>query len=148
MKLTQKALCNRETWEQKGYQLPQYDREAMVKKTVEHPVWVHFGAGNIFRGVPAALQQKLLNEGKSEEGIIVCEGFDTEIIEKAYRPFDNLSLLVVLKADGTIRKEVIGSVAESLALPAEESADWERTKKIFCSDSLQMVSFTITEKGY
>lgn len=148
MKLTQKALCEREAWEQKGYQLPRYDREAMVQKTVKDPVWVHFGAGNIFRGFPAALQQKLLDEGKSEQGITVCEGFDTEIIEKAYRPFDNLSLLVVLKADGTIRKEVIGSVAESLALPAGESADWERIQEIFRSSSLQMVSFTITEKGY
>lgn len=148
MKLTQTGLADRGAWEQKGYRLPQYDREAMVKKTVENPIWVHFGAGNIFRAFPAELQQKLLDTGKSDRGIIVCEGFDTEIIEKAYRPFDNLSLSVVLKADGSIRKEVVGSVAESLALPAEESAGWERIKEIFRSDSLQMVTFTITEKGY
>ena len=34
------------------------------------------------------------------------------IIDKAYRPYDNLSLLVVLKSDGTIQKQVIASVTE------------------------------------
>ena len=47
----------------------------------------------------------------------------------------------------TMKKTVVGSVVESLALdPA--SADMARLREIFAKPSLQMVSFTITEKGY
>jgi fructuronate reductase len=65
-----------------------------------------------------------------------------------YRPHDNLSVLVTLKADGSIGKTVVGSIAESLKVDAANTTEWERLKQIFCSPTLQMVSFTITEKGY
>ena len=32
-------------WAEKGYQMPQFDIEAVRKKTHEEPVWVHFGGG-------------------------------------------------------------------------------------------------------
>ena len=101
-------------WMEKGYELPSFDVEAVRKKTYENPTWVHFGAGNIFRAFPAAVLQKALDSGKYDRGVVVAEGFDYEIIDKAYRPYDNLSLLVVLKSDGTIQKQVIASVTESL----------------------------------
>ena len=44
----------------------------------------------------------------------MAEGFDYEIIDKAYAPYENLSLLVLLQSDGSIRKKVIASVTESL----------------------------------
>ena len=132
-------------WEEKGYELPQYDREAVASKTKEEPTWIHFGAGNIFRAFTAALSQKLLNEGEYDRGIIVCEAFDTQIITDAYQPYDGLSLLVVLKADGSIDKKVIGSVVGSYTA---EERDWNALKTFFAAPSLQMVSFTITEKGY
>lgn len=78
----------------------------------------------------------------------MAEGYDYEIIKKAYRPQDDLSLLVTLKANGTIEKTVIGSLAESLAVDRQDEADWNRLKAIFASSTLQMASFTITEKGY
>ena len=136
------------SWKEKGYELPEYDREQISKNTKENPTWIHFGAGNIFRGFPAAGLQKILNSKAYEKGVIVAEGFDYEIIEKAYQPFDNLSLLVVLKSNGTIEKRVIGSVTESLVADSTNAKDWERLKEIFKNPSLQMVSFTITEKGY
>ena len=37
---------------------------------------------------------------------------------------------------------------ESLALDAEDEVQFTRLKEIFSKDSLQMCSFTITEKGY
>ena len=80
MKLTEEGLKNREVWESKGYQLPQYDRQEMIAKTKENPFWVHFGAGNIFRAFQANLVQNLLNEGTLDRGITVVEGFDYEII--------------------------------------------------------------------
>lgn len=148
MHLLDSELRNKEEWEAAGIELPKFDREAMKAATRECPQWVHFGAGNIFRAFPAARQQKLLNDGVEKTGIIVAEGYDYEIIKKAYRPQDDLSLLVTLKANGTIEKTVIGSLAESLTVDRQDEADWNRLKDIFASTTLQMVSFTITEKGY
>ena len=134
-------------WAQKGYQMPAFDIEAVRKKTHDEPTWVHFGAGNIFRAFPAAILNEALNSGKYDRGVIVAESFDYEIIDKAYQPYDNLSLLVSLKSTGTIEKKVIASVTESLKADYQ-FADWARLVEIFRNPSLQMISFTITEKGY
>ena len=112
MILSEKGLEDRKTWEEKGYRLPQYDRQAMVERTKANPLWVHFGAGNIFRAFQANIAQTLLNQGIMDRGIIVAEGFDYEIIEKEYGPKDNYSILVTLKSDGQIEKTVLGSIAE------------------------------------
>ena len=148
MKLDKKGLENKEQWEAAGYQLPQFDREAVTAATREHPFWIHFGAGNIFRAFQANVMQKLLNAGAMDRGLVVAEGFDYEIIEKMYRPHDDYSILVTLKADGTIEKTVVGSVVESCILDSGNDKEYERLKEIFRKESLQMVSFTITEKGY
>ena len=146
MKLNNRDLQDRLPWEKAGFLLPRFDREAMIRATEISPKWVHFGAGNIFRAFPAALQQTLLDQGIEQTGIIVAEGYDGEIIDRAFLPYDNLSLAVTLKADGTIEKRVIASVARALRLDTLE--DFEALRGIFRSPSLQMVSFTITEKGY
>ena len=148
MKLSTEGLKNQQEWLEKGYHLPQYDRAAIIAETRENPVWVHFGAGNIFRAFQANLAQRLLEEGSAKAGITVCEGFDYEIVEKQYRPHDDLSVLVTLKADGTIEKSVIGSIGESTILDSENDAEYTRLKEIFSRDSLQLCTFTVTEKGY
>ena len=89
-----------------------------------------------------------LNSGKYDRGVIVAESFDYEIIDKAYQPYDNLSLLVCLKSTGDIEKKVIASVTESLKADYSFGEDWARLVEIFQNPSLQMISFTITEKGY
>lgn len=138
---------NSSEWEAKGYDLPKYDIKTLREKTFEHPTWVHFGGGNIFRAFPASLLNDLLNTGKYDRGVIVAETFDYEVIDKVYAPYQNLSLSVSLKADGTIDKKVIGCVTEALKA-SYEFDDWKRLQEIFRNPSLQMVSFTITEKGY
>ena len=148
MKLRQEELKNFEFWEKHGFELPKYDRSKMIKQTKETPEWLHFGAGNIFRAFPAAVCQELLNKGILNTGIIVAEGYDYEIIEKSYKKFDDLSILVTLKADGTLEKKVIGSIAESLCVDRNNQEDFNRLKEIFRAKTLKMVSFTITEKGY
>lgn len=135
-------------WKEKGYKLPAYDREAVKDETKKAPAWVHFGAGNIFRAFPAAKLQEILDSGEYNKGVIVAESFDHEIITKAYKPYDGLSLSVVLKANGTIEKIVVGSVVESLVADSVCPEDFARLADIFENSSLQMVSFTITEKGY
>ena len=134
-------------WERKGYEVPRFDIQAIRKKTAEKPTWVHFGGGNIFRAFPAAILNDALNTGKYDRGVIVAETFDFEVIDKAYKPYDNLSLLVSLRSDGTVGKKVIASVTEALKAD-RQFEDWNRLEDIFRNPSLQMISFTITEKGY
>lgn len=148
LKLNNEGILLKEEWEEQGFKLPDFNREEVIRDTQENPTWIHFGAGNIFRSFPAALQQTLLNEGKTNKGIIVAEGHDYEIIEKINNIHDDLSLMVILKANGTIEKTVIGSIVESLTVDSDNIKDFERLKEIFRKPSLQMVSFTITEKGY
>ena len=149
MKLTD--LCsgnfNAGEWEAKGYQLPKFDLAAVRRKTHDEPTWVHFGGGNIFRAFPAAILNDALNTGKYDRGVIVAETFDFEVIDKAYTPYNNLSLLVSLQSSGTIEKKVIASVTEALKADYQFD-DWNRLVEIFRKPSLQMISFTITEKGY
>ena len=155
MQLNENGLKNRAEWEKKGYDIPKYDRLEMVKKTRENPCWVHFGAGNIFRAFHADIANKLLDEGMSDSGITaidrgitVVEGYDYEIIEKKYRSHDDYTILVVLKADGSVDKKIIGSIGESIILDSNRDDEFNRLKEIFKKDSLQLATFTITEKGY
>ena len=148
MKMNAASLQDKAGWQAVNVTLPQFDHAAMTARTKEHPIWVHFGAGNIFRGFIAALQQKLLNQGLSDKGIIAADTFDYDIIDKIYTPFDNLTMMVTLNPDGTTSREIIGAVAEGLRADSTDAAMMARFKEIFTDPGLQMISFTITEKGY
>ena len=144
LKLDKGAFSNKAAWEAAGIKLPAYDREAMVQKTIKNPRWLHFGTGNIFRAFIARLQQRLLNEGKTDTGIIAASAYDYEVFESVYKPYDNLTISASLRADGKIDLELVGSIAE--AMRADEGK--ERLKEIARSPALQIMSFCITEKGY
>lgn len=149
MKLTLAGVrADRTAFEAAGYSLPSFDYETVKKNTQERPFWIHFGAGNIFRAFQANVMQNLLNEGVLDTGLIAAEGYDYEIIEKSNRPHDNLTILATLKADNTVEKTVVGSIMESLILDSKNNAEYSRLKEIFAAPTLQMASFTITEKGY
>ncbi|MCD7750186.1 MAG: mannitol dehydrogenase family protein [Lachnospiraceae bacterium] len=148
LNLNDKGIQDRAAWAAADITLPDYDRSNMCAATKEAPTWVHFGAGNIFRGFIAGLQQSLLNQGLVKTGIIAADTFDYEIIDKIYDPFDNMTLMVSLLPDGSLKKEVIASIAKGLRAGAAYPEDLDALKEIFRNPSLQMVSFTITEKGY
>ncbi len=148
MKLCYKGLKDRGAWEQAGVKLPGFDWEEMRVNTEQAPTWVHFGAGNIFRGFLAKLQQDLLELGLVKGGIIAADTFDYDIIDKIYAPFDCMTLMVSLLPDGSMDKEVIASIAQGLRAGAAYPADMEKLKALFRNPSLQMASYTITEKGY
>lgn len=148
MKLNEKGLFNKKVWEDAGFVLPKFDRAKMIANTKANPQWIHFGAGNIFRAFLANAAQTMLNGGYMDTGIVVVEGFDYEIVEKKYRPNDNYSVLVTLKADGSVEKTVVGSVASSHILDSENAAEFQGLQEIFKNASLQLATFTITEKGY
>lgn len=148
MELSYKGLQNRAVWEEAGVKLPSYSVAEMAEVTRQAPIWVHFGSGNIFRGFIAQLQQRLLNTGLSDKGIIAVDTFDFDIIDKIYTAFDNLTLNVTLNADATVDCEVMAAVAEALKADAHQPNQIARLKQIFAAPGLQLISFTITEKGY
>ena len=148
MKLTRESLKDKESWERIQVEIPSYDIEEVCKRTKESPMWVHFGVGNIFRQFIGGLQDTLLNKGKSEKGIICVETFDYDIIDKIYIPYDNLVMGVTLKEDGSTENKVIASLVESIKAKPKDKKEWSRLKEIFINPDLQLVSFTITEKGY
>ena len=146
MKLNYNGIQDKAAWEAAGVKLPKHDWKAMCAETAENPVWVHFGAGNIFRIFIAGLQQRLLDQGAAKAGIVAVETFDNEVVEKIYVPHDSMTLAVSLLADGGIDKSVVASIAKGVVVG--DDAGWEELKAIFKKPSLQMLSFTITEKGY
>ncbi len=148
LNLSIEDIKNEQLWEDAGIKLPEFDYNQVASNTKENPKWVHFGTGNIFRGFIATLQQELLNKGKVDTGIVAAETFDFEIIDKIYAPNDNLSLLVTMHPDGKLEKKVVASITEGLVGDPSREEDWNRLKEIFTSENLQIVSFTITEKGY
>ena len=148
LNLNRDSIKDSQVWQEAEIELPGFENDRMTAVTKDKPTWVHFGAGNIFRGFIAPLQQTLLNMGKAETGIVAVETFDFEIIDRIYTPYDNLSLLVIMKTDGTLEKRVVGSISEGLVGDASRENDWKRLQEIFTKPSLQIASFTITEKGY
>ena len=145
MTLCDRELQNTALWESKGYKLPRFNRSIVKEKTFKEPLWLHLGAGNLFRSLAAVIQQKLLDEGVQDRGIIVAEGFDHEIIDAAFTPYDNLFISVILKSDGNIEKTIIASVVESIKM---NDTGLSRLMEIFASESLRLLTLTITEKGY
>jgi fructuronate reductase len=148
MRLTRAGIQDRSAWDRAGIALPGFRFDAVAAGTAERPRWVHFGAGNIFRAFPAACLQELLASGRADTGVIAVETFDEEIIDRIYRPCDNLTLNVAVAGDGTPSFTVVSSVTEALVGSPARAGDWDRLLEVFRAPSLQLASFTITEKGY
>ena len=145
MVLSLEGIKEKEKWAAAGIALPNHDVVGIREKTKECPEWIHFGAGNIFRGYIAGLADTLMEEGELSTGIIAVETFDDEIIDRIYEPFDMLTLSVGLKADGESIKKVTAGIGDAIKVDYD---GFEKLKSYAASDSLQMISFTITEKGY
>ena len=148
MKLNYQGLKDAAAWAKAGIELPPYDVEALAKATVADPRWVHFGIGNIFRIFVGSIEDKLLREGLMDRGITCVETFDYDVVDKIYTPYDNLALAVYLKSDGTVDKQVLGGLSEAIKAQSSDPAAWARLKAVFTNPGLQLVTFTITEKGY
>ena len=132
-------------WDERNIIVPNYDTKVIKGNTRKNPQWLHFGGGNIFRGYIACLADTLIEEGIMDTGIIATDSFDDEIFEKVYQPYDNLALLVGLRRSGEKYLRVIGSVVGAVSAVGEKQKD---LAEIAVKPSLQMISFTITEKGY
>ena len=134
-------------WHKRGVKLPQFDPDEVRAHSADHPYWLHFGAGNLFRAVHAPLAQSLLNQGVVRSGIFVAETFDPEIVSAVYTPNKDRSLAVVLKADGSMDLELVASVAGAFGIASHDET-WSRLVKVFTNPELQFITVTVTEKGY
>lgn len=144
LRLNYSDLKNKAAWREKNIKTPEFNPEEVRENTLNNPKWVHFGAGNIFRAFVASCQDELLNDKLSDTGIIAVETYDEELLDKIYQPHNNLALVTTLKETGEIDNKVVGSIVESL----KGTKDFKLLVSIFENPGLQMVSFTITEKGY
>lgn len=144
--LNHDGLRNRDAWLEKGVRLPAFDPEQLVEKTGVNPRWLHIGPGNLFRGYIAVIAQDIIEKGLMEEGVVVVSPTGPSTPESQYWPFDNLALQVKMFADGKLEKSVVASVTE--ALNGQDGEHIKRFATMFENPDLQMLSFTITEKGY
>lgn len=148
MQLTGEGIKDRNGYTNAGIKLPDYDVASVRAATMAHPHWIHFGIGNIFRIFLGGVAEDLIEAGLSPCGINCIETFDFDVVDRIYVPYDNLALGVTLLKDGSSEKRVIASLAEAVAARPGDDAAMKRMEELFCAPSLQMVSFTITEKGY
>ena len=148
MKLTGNGLKKKAAWEKAGIALPGYNVDEVSQRARNEPVWAHFGIGNIFRIFIGGIADTLLEDGAMDRGLTCVEAFDYDVVDRIYKPYDNLGLGVILHGDGAREYKVLGSLAEAVKAQWSAPAHWSRLKEIFASPSLQLVSFTITEKGY
>lgn len=138
-------LCINELFEisKLGIEIPKFDVRKVKEETLKNPEWLHFGAGNIFRILVGNTAQKAIETNRMTTGIIAVESFDKEIIEKIYKPFDNLTLSVTLKSSGEFVPNVTAGIVHAIT-----TDEYEELTSYFINPSLKLVSFTITEKGY
>lgn len=139
---------SREELEGKGVRLPQCDVDALCKAGADQPVWMHFGGGNLYRAFHAQIAQDLADKGLLTRGVVVAETFRPFTIDEVYAPYDNNILQVVMNADGTLDERVLAVTAGAIFANADRPTDYALARRYFESPDLQLVTFTITEKGY
>lgn len=130
-----------------GYSVPGFDRGDMRTRSEAEPVWLHIGAGNLFRSFHARIAQTLLDRGLSRTGIHLLDTRDPARVAR-FHEIDDLFVDVVLKTDGSIHPTVVGSVARSLHVVSPLSEDWTETCRIAAAPSLRLISLAVTEKAY
>lgn len=150
VKITDSYLDNQEAFAASKITVPTYDAKKIAEKTLKKPRWIHFGGGNLFRAFHAAIANKLIEDGELDTGVIVSDTYDDAVVNDIYKKYDNKIVRVVTKADGSQDRDLFASVAKAVfAGPATEDASgFEELKGYFTNPSLQVVSFSITEKGY
>jgi len=148
VRLVDDYVTNSEKFRQAGINVPKFDQITYNENSIDKPIWVHFGGGNLFRCFHADIAQQLLNINELNGGLVVAETYDSDVIDKIYHPYHNRFLKVVLKSDGTLDKELITSVSDSIYYNQANPDGWDKLTHIFEQKSLQLATFSITEKGY
>ncbi len=138
----------RDAFERCGVQLPQFDVAHAKETGAAQPVWIHVGAGNLYRTFHAEIAQNLLEKGLLDRAVVAADAFSPFVVDEVYAPFNNDVLMCVMNEDGSLGKRLLASTALALFANPSRAQDWERMLAYFRSQDLQLVTFTITEKGY
>jgi len=147
MKLNIEDLKKADSWNKANIKIPLFNYENIQKMTLQDPRWIHFGAGNLFRVHVARAYQELLDRQEADRGILSVVPRNFELIDSLYTPYDHLTLAVLMKSDGSFENTVVASIMDTLSTSIERG-DRKRLMDYFENPKLQMISFTITEKGY
>lgn len=127
---------------------PKENYKSKVSNSEQLPEWIHFGGGNLYRGMHAEIAQELIDNGQMDNGITVIETFDEEVPDKAYKAYQNQILQVILAEDGSMNKRLLDSTEQALYGNPTSKEEWKRINHFFESPILKFSTFTITEKGY
>jgi len=121
--------------------LPETIRSFSYDREVVSIVIVHFGIGNFHRAHQAVYVEDLLERGETQWGIAGVS-LRSSSMKDALKPQDYLYTLAVLDEQRDYR--VIGAIQDVLVAPQNPQAVIE----LIAAPSTQIVSSTITEKGY
>lgn len=141
-------------WENKtelakvGVKVPVVDIEELANQTEINPQWVHFGGGNLFRAFHAEVAQELQAKGELKSGLIVCETYDEQVIDEMYQKYNNGILEVIMHENGELEKKLLVSTAASYFCHPNRPESFQKMQEVFQNPTLQLVTVTITEKGY
>ncbi|WP_250575531.1 hypothetical protein [Streptococcus macedonicus] len=104
----------------------------------------------MYRAFHAEVTQTLIDQQALTKGIVVCETFDEQVIDQVYAPYENDILEVIMHEGGRLEKKLLQSTAASYYCHPSHAAaaSYEQIRKVFREPSLQLVTVTITEKGY
>jgi len=127
--------------------LPAFDIAAARTQAATAPIWLHIGPGNLFRALHALVAQRLLDDGTMTAGVVVADTLMPAIIDAVYAPNQDRNLAVVMAADGSLETTLIAGVARALFAGAGSPGLGE-LMAVAANPSLQLVTVTITEKGY
>ncbi|MDR2746991.1 MAG: mannitol dehydrogenase family protein [Treponema sp.] len=139
--MTGLKLCagNLKALEDRGLEIPRYDRKAL------RPRLVHLGLGHFHRAHQAAYIDELLNRGLCNSGI-----FGINLVPDSYplaeiaREQDYLYTLLARGPAGEGEPRIIGSILGYLNAAAEP----EEALAILSRRETAVISLTVTEKGY
>lgn len=131
-----------------GVRLPGAGSEEARRAGVAQPRWVHVGGGNLYRAFHAVVAQDLIDAGLLDRGVGVLDLRRPFLSDKVYAPYNQDLLQVVMPAEGGLAERVVSSTAVSVFGNPTNAAGWERARSWFAGADLQLVTVTITEKGY
>ena len=147
VRITDDVVARRAEFEAAGIVLPRFDIAAARAAGRRAPRWLHLGPGNLFRALHASIAQTLLDAGDMTGGPIVAGTLWPGEIADIYTPLDDRLLQVVMHPDGSLVTTLNAAVAQAI-YAGPDGGDLPALLAIAAAPSLQLVTVTITEKGY
>lgn len=131
VKLNDEYLNNPALFNEAGISVSKINQEEITNAAVSNPIWVHFGAGNLFRAFHAEIAQDLLENGELKSGVIVVETWDPQVVTDIYEKYNNRHLMVTMTETGEFKKRLNTSVAQALFVDKDHTNEYNRLLENF-----------------